>query len=99
MLSCEERSRCFEMFRRLGATGFDGEAAWWLVKRKPVADEFMMEHFDSLSPRERMRVYLLLFGLFKDSFKSVVERRLELDQGSGMQKAAGADQGTALGCG
>jgi HEAT repeats len=80
MFNPEDYVRCLEMFRRLARPGFDGEAATWLTRRKALAEDFMMEHFDFLTPQERMQIYCFLFGMFRQAFKRVVNFRLRKER-------------------
>jgi len=79
MLRKKELEGYLQMFRRLGKAGFDADAGEWLIRHRGGAEEFMMEHFDLLTPAERRHVYRFLFGMFQRSFKRIVEFRLSAE--------------------
>src|SRR5437660_7224787 len=71
--------RCLEMLRRF-ADNFDTEAARWLADRSVLVEEFMVARLDDLKPPERLKLYVLLFGFFRNCYRRVIEARLQLEE-------------------
>lgn len=79
MLNSQDRALSLEMFRRLAVGDFDDTAVRWFVKNHATAEAFMMEHFDLLSPPERMAIYRFL-GLFPESVRRVIDFRVRAER-------------------
>lgn len=82
MLTPEDCTRCLEMFRRFAAGGYDLDfvALTWLFKHEEIAEEFMMEHFELLTPAERISIYTFLYGMFRKSFRRLMESLLQAER-------------------
>jgi hypothetical protein len=72
------------MFRRLTAAGleWDFDALTWFSRSQDIAEEFIIERLDLLAPGERIWVYDHLAGLFRKSFKRLLESRLQAERDS-----------------
>lgn len=66
------------MLRRF-LRNFDVGAARWLAENENLVEEFMMDHLDRLTPSERLKLYVMLFGFFRKSYGRVIDARLKLE--------------------
>ena len=71
--------RCGAMLRHF-LRDFDGAAASWLVSNEALVEEFMIKHLDRLTPSERAKLYVMLFGFFRNSYKRVIDLRLQIEK-------------------
>src|SRR5258708_16228225 len=81
-ISQATRQLCLKALRSF-LTDYDAGAARWLKANDSAVECFLVQEMDLLSPPERIKLYVFLFGYFRGHYLRVINSRMRTEKDPG----------------